>query len=113
MRTCVSYLTMSMVMVSTSVKSYGWYDVNGFRFCSAKFEASRPLAATTNTRVVTRAIDAQGSEMIFYGIIQNILKFKFAGNKELKIIFFDCVWFDNKNWTRQNQFGMVEVKHNE
>ena len=96
-----------------TVKSYGRYDVNGFRFRSAKFEASRPLAATTNTGVVTRAIDAQGSEMNFYGIIQNILQFKFVGNKELKVVFFDCVWFDNKNGTRQNQFGMVEVKHNE
>ena len=96
-----------------TVKSYGWYDVNGFRFRSAKLEASRPLAATTNTGVVTRAIDAQGSEINFYGIIQNILKFKFAGNTELKVVFFDCVWFDNKNGTRENQFGMVEVKHNE
>jgi hypothetical protein len=30
-------------------KSYGRYDINGFRFRSTIFEASRPLAATTNT----------------------------------------------------------------
>jgi hypothetical protein len=33
--------------------------------------------------------------------------------KELKVVFFDCDWFDSKNGTRKNQFGVVEVKHNE
>jgi hypothetical protein len=29
------------------------------------------------------------------------------------VVFFDCDWFDSNNRTRHNQFGMVEVKHNE
>ena len=95
------------------VKSYGRYDVNGFRFRSTQFEALRPLAATTNTGVVTRATDAEGRETNYYGIINKILEFNFAGNKKLKVVFFDCDWFDNHNGTRENQFGMVEVKHNE
>jgi hypothetical protein len=69
--------------------------------------------ATTNSGVVTRAIDAEGHETNYYGIIKKILEFSFAGKKELKVVFFDCDWFDNKNGTRQNQFSMVEVKHNE
>jgi hypothetical protein len=52
------------------VKSYGQYDINGFRFCSIIFEASRPLAATTNTRVVTRVVDADGHESKYYGVTQ-------------------------------------------
>jgi hypothetical protein len=56
---------------------------------------------------VTRAIDAEGRETNYYGIIS------FAANKELKVVFFDCDWFDSNNGTRQNQFDMVEVKHNE
>jgi hypothetical protein len=32
---------------------------------------------------------------------------------DLKYEIFDCDWFDSKNKTRQNQFSMVEVKHNE
>jgi hypothetical protein len=95
------------------VRSYGHYDVNGFRFCSTAFEALHPLAATTNSGVVTRAIDAEGRKTNYYGIINKILEFSFAENKELKIVFFDCDWFDNNNGTRQNQFGMVEVKHND
>jgi hypothetical protein len=34
---------------SITVKSYGRYDGNGFRFHSTIFEAFRPLMATTNT----------------------------------------------------------------
>jgi hypothetical protein len=49
---------------------------------------------------VTRAIDAEGRETNYYEIINNILKFDFAGNKELKVVFFDCDWFDNNNGTR-------------
>lgn len=98
---------------SVTAKSYGRYDVNGFRFRSTNFEASHPLAATTNTGVVTRAIDAQGHETKYYGIIKNIIEYSFAGNKKLKAVFFDCDWFDPKHGTRENQFGMVEVKHAE
>jgi hypothetical protein len=95
------------------VRSYGRYDVNGFRFCSTAFEAIRPLAATTNSGVVMRAIDVEGRETNYYGIINKILEFSFARNKELKVVFFYCDWFDSNNSTRQNEFGMVEVKHNE
>jgi hypothetical protein len=60
-----------------------------------------------------RAIDAEGHETNYYGIINNNLEFSFLVNKELKVFFLDCDWFDSNNGTQQNQFGMVEVKHNE
>jgi hypothetical protein len=69
--------------------------------------------ATTNSRVVTRAIDVEGRKTNYYGIINKILEFSFAGNKQLKVVFFDCDWFDSNNGTQKNQFGMVKVKHNE
>jgi hypothetical protein len=93
-------------------RSYGRYDINGFQFRSTAFEALHPLAATTNSGAVTRSINSEGCETK-YEIINKILEFSFAGNKELKVVFFDCDWFDSNNGTRQNQFGMVEVKHNE
>jgi hypothetical protein len=95
------------------VRSYGRYDVNGFQFHSTVFEALHPLAATTNSEVVMRAIDVEGHQTNYYGINNKILEFSFAGNKELKVVFFDCYWLDSNNRTRQNQFSMVEVKHNE
>jgi hypothetical protein len=76
-------------------KGYGRYDVNGFRFCSTIFEASRPLAATTNTGVVTRVVDAEGHESKYYGIIKNKIKYNFVGNKNLKSVFFYCDWFES------------------
>jgi hypothetical protein len=82
------------------VRSYGRYDVNGFQFCSTAFEALHPLTLTTNSGAVTRAIDAEGRETNYYGIINKILEFSFIGNKKLKVVFFDYEWFDNNNGTR-------------
>jgi hypothetical protein len=96
---------------SIVAKSYGRYDINGFHFCSTIFEASRLLAATTNTGVVTWVVDAKGHESKYYRIIKNIIKYNFARNKNLKTVFFDCDWFDPNQGTRENEFGMVEVKH--
>jgi hypothetical protein len=96
---------------SIVVKSYGRYDINGFCFCSTIFEASHPLADTTNTRVVMRVIDADGHKSKYYGVIKNIIEYRVAGNKNLKTMFFDCDWFDPYHGTRENDFGMIEVKH--
>jgi hypothetical protein len=82
------------------VRNYGRYDINGFRFHSTAFKALHPLAATTNSGVVTRAVDTEGHETNYYGIINKILEFSFARNKELKVVFIDCDWFDSNNATR-------------
>jgi hypothetical protein len=96
---------------SNVAKSYSRYDVNGFRFRSTIFEASCPLGATTNIGVVTRVIDADDHESKYYGVIKNIIEYSFAGNNNMKIVFFNCDWFDPYHGTRKNNFGMVEVKH--
>jgi hypothetical protein len=41
-----------------------------------------------------RAVDAEEYESKYYQIIKNIIEYNFAGNKNLKIVFFDCDWFD-------------------
>jgi hypothetical protein len=61
---------------------------------------------------VTRAINEQGQEINYYRIIQQILEFNFAGDKELKVVFFVCNWFDSIQGIRHNKYGMVEIKHN-
>jgi hypothetical protein len=81
------------------VRNYCRYDINGFQFHSTTFEALQPLAATTNSGVVMRAINAEGRETNCYGTIKKILEFSFVGNKELKVVLFDCDWFDNNNGT--------------
>jgi hypothetical protein len=61
---------------------------------------------------VTRAINEQGYKINYYGIIKQILEFSFAGNKELKVVFFVCNWFDSIHGIRHNKYGMVVIKHN-
>jgi hypothetical protein len=90
---------------------YSFCDINGYRFRMAKLEASHPLAAITNSRVVTSGKDAIGHITDYYGILQNIVEYTFGGAKELKVVFFQCDWLDPINDTRVNDFGMVEVKH--
>jgi hypothetical protein len=52
-----------------------------------KLEASRPLAATTNSRVVARGEDASGVTADYYGVLQKILEYMFGGAKELNVVF--------------------------
>jgi hypothetical protein len=64
LRQCVKHADLHKDLQQLSygmvkVRSYGQYDVNGFRFRSIKFEAAHPLTTTTNTGVVTRVIDAE------------------------------------------------------
>jgi hypothetical protein len=75
---------------SVTTKSYGRYDVNGYRFRSSIFESSHPMAATQNSGVVTRATDMEGHEACYYGKIKNIIEITFAGNKPLALVFFEC-----------------------
>jgi hypothetical protein len=90
---------------------YGRYDINGYRFQMVKLEASRPLAAKTNSGVVTSDENTSGLAVDYYGILQKIIEYKFGGTKELKVVFFECDWFDLVNDTRVDNFGMVMVKH--
>jgi hypothetical protein len=98
---------------TVTCRTFGRYDVNGLHFCLDQFEKSCPHVATRNTRFVTRALNALKRETNYYGIIQNILEFNFAGNKTLKVVFFLCAWFDSNNGIRQSQYGITEVKHKE
>jgi hypothetical protein len=90
---------------------YGRYDINRYCFRTAKLEASRPLAATTNSGVVANSEDTSGLVVDYYDVLQKIIEYTFGGNKELKVVFFECDWFDPVNDTRVDDFGMVEVKH--
>jgi hypothetical protein len=59
-------------------------------FRMVKLEASHPLAATTNNKLVTSGNDATGHIIDYYGILQNIIEYMFGGAKGLKVVFFQC-----------------------
>jgi hypothetical protein len=46
-----------------------------------------------------RVVDVEGHESKYYGVIKNIIEYNFARNKNLKIVFIDCDWFDPNHGT--------------
>jgi hypothetical protein len=86
---------------------YGCYDINRYCFWTVKLEASHPLATTTNSGVVANGEDASGLVADCYDILQKIIEYNFGGNKELKVVFFECDWFDPVNSNSVDDFGMV------
>jgi hypothetical protein len=56
---------------------YSHYDINRYHFQTAKLEAKRPLAATTNIRLVTSGKDDIGYITDYYDILQNIVEYTF------------------------------------
>jgi hypothetical protein len=55
--------------------------------------------------------EGRGRESKYYSIIKNIIEYNIIRNKNLKTVFFDCDWFDHNHGTRENKFGMIDVKH--
>jgi hypothetical protein len=107
----ISYDLRQLAHGQVKALEYSRYDINAYHFQMVKLEASRPLAATCNNGVVTSGKDASGVAADYYGIIQKIIEYTFRGTKELKVVFFQCDWFDPFHDTRVDDFGMVEVKH--
>jgi hypothetical protein len=96
-----------------TIRRYGRYNDNGFHFHSTIFEDARTLSATCNTGVVVRAVDDEGWEINYYGIIKDILELTFGGDKDLRAVFVYCDWFDPTLGTPKNKYGMVQIKHEE
>jgi hypothetical protein len=107
----ISYDLRQLAHGQVKALEYSRYDVNGYRFWTVKLEASHPLVATCNNGVVTSGEDASGVAANYYGVLQKIIEYTFGGTKELKVVFFQCDWFDPIDGTRVDDFGMVEVKH--
>jgi hypothetical protein len=70
---------------------YGRYDINGYRFWTMKFEASNPLAATTNRGVVANGEDVSGLEADYYGVLQKSLSTHSVATKSWKLCFLNMI----------------------
>jgi hypothetical protein len=107
----ISYDLRQLAHGQVKALEYSRYDINRYRFWTAKVEVSRPLAATCNSGVVTSGEDASGVAADYYGVLQKIIEYTFKGTKELNVVFFQRDWFDPIHDTRVDDFGIVEVKH--
>jgi len=88
------------------VKSFGAYDVNGYRFHTTSHEQSRPNRRTTNTGIFTPGDD----ELEYYGIVEQIYELDFHGSKSLKPVIFKCHWYDPQAVRRSPKLGLVEIR---
>lgn len=88
------------------VRSFGAYDVNGYRFHTTSHEQSRPNRRTTNSGVFTPGCD--GIE--YYGRIEEIYELTFHGSKPMNPVIFKCHWFDPKTVRRAPNLGLVEIQ---
>jgi len=88
------------------VKSFGAYDVNGYRFHTIKHKQSWPNRRTTNTGVFTPGDDG----LEYYGKIKEIYELMFHGSVPLKLVIFKCHWFDPRAMRWTPNIGLVEIQ---
>jgi hypothetical protein len=62
----ISYDLRQLGHGQVKVLEYSRYDINGYCFRTVKLEASPPLAATCNSRVVTSGKDEQSSSRLLW-----------------------------------------------
>jgi hypothetical protein len=106
---------------------YSRYDINEYHFRTAKLEASHPLAATTNSGLVTSGEGAIDNVTDYYNILQNIVEYMFSGAKELKVVFFNVIgliqsttlewmssvwWRSSINRVIQGAIFCLHIRHN-
>jgi hypothetical protein len=60
---------------------YSRYDINGYHFRTTRLEASRPIAATCNSGVVTSGEDASEVAADYYDVLQKIIEYTFGAPK--------------------------------
>jgi len=88
------------------VKSFGAYDVNGYRFHTTRHDQRRPNRRTTNTGVFTPGDDG----LEYYGKIEEIYELTFHGSHPLKPVIFKCHWFDPQAVRRNPKIGLVKIQ---
>ena len=87
------------------VKSFGAYDVNGYRF-HTRHEQSWPNRRTTNSGAFTPGDDG----LEYYERIEEIYELTFHGSKPLKPVIFKCHWFDPQAVRQTPNLGLVEIQ---
>jgi hypothetical protein len=64
--------------------------------------------ATCNTGVVVRAVDDEGWETNYYEVIKDMLELIFGGDKDLRVVFFYCDWYDPTRGTQHKNIAWLK-----
>jgi hypothetical protein len=92
---------------ASRVRTFSRYDVNGYCFCTASYDQSRPNQKTTCSGFFTLNLD----EVEHYGRIEEIYELNFHGSKPLTPVISKYYWFDPEvmRWTNSNM-GLIEIR---
>jgi hypothetical protein len=88
------------------VRSFGVYDVNGYRFRTRTYEEQRGNLKTTCSGVRTPGTDGKD----YYGIVEEILELDFGEDLGCKPVVFKCQWFDPEFTKKDLKIGQVEIR---
>lgn len=100
------------------VRRYSRYIINGFRFHTKKIERRRKtqnsgvfVDASTNSYASIKDKNPVYANMIFYGVLTDIIELSYAN--DMKYVLFKCDWVDYNNGCKQDEynFTLVNFKH--
>ncbi|XP_012832644.1 PREDICTED: uncharacterized protein LOC105953520 [Erythranthe guttata] len=93
---------------------YRGFKLNGFRFHTRELERKRKtqnsgvmVNATTTSFASKKDMRPIVQEMMYYGILKNIIEFDYTGGK--KIVLFDCDWVSKGRRQKENDDGFTLV----
>ncbi|XP_043806163.1 uncharacterized protein LOC122721710 [Manihot esculenta] len=94
-----------------SVTSYNGYMVNGYKFQSKSYCASR---ATMNSGVCIKGSNYSSEESDYYGQLLEVIRLEYPGLPIKRVVLFKCNWFDptpNVGTKIHSKYKLVDVNH--
>ncbi|CAN1820113.1 hypothetical protein LINPERHAP1_LOCUS28970 [Linum perenne] len=96
------------------VQRFNGFIINGYRFHNKEMERKRKtqnsgvmITATTQSYASTRDRNPVYSDIIYYGVIQEIFEMEYWINR--KIVLFKCDWVSTSRGVKQDDFGFTLV----
>ncbi|CAN1324179.1 hypothetical protein LINPERPRIM_LOCUS33004 [Linum perenne] len=96
------------------VQRFNGFIINGYRFHNKEMERKRKtqnsgvmITATTQSYASTRDRNPVYSDIIYYGVIQEIVEMEYWINR--KIVLFKCDWVSTSRGVKQDDFGFTLV----
>ncbi|CAN1159322.1 hypothetical protein LINPERHAP1_LOCUS9222 [Linum perenne] len=87
------------------VRRFNGFIINGYRFHNK--EMKKNLTTNTQSCASTRDRNPVYSDIIYYGVIQEILELEYWVNR--KIVVFKCDWVSNNRGIKQDDFVFTLV----
>ncbi|XP_043814060.1 uncharacterized protein LOC122723981 [Manihot esculenta] len=94
-----------------SVTSYNGYIVNGYKFQSKSYYASR---ASMNSEVCIKGSNYSSEESDYYGQLLEVIRLEYPSLSIKRVVLFKCNWFDptpNVGTKVHSKYKLIDVNH--